>query len=129
MNLINKRICFPVALNCSYGGNTIASLSRLADILVGDYCATVIWIFPKQPSREWISNIQKKYKVFFTSNSYDKCESELKTFFKDCTPDIIHTHYEAYDIAVAKAVDRRVSMVWHVHDSYIEKNLLASLLF
>lgn len=41
MNLINKRICFPVALNCSYGGNTIASLSRLADILVGDYCATV----------------------------------------------------------------------------------------
>ena len=116
MNLINKRICFPVALNCSYGGNTIASLGRLADILVRDYCATVIWIFPKQPSREWISNIQKKYKVFFTSNSYDKCESELKTFFRDCTPDIIHTHYEAYDIAVAKAVDRRVSMVWHVHD-------------
>ena len=77
MNLINKRICFPVALNCSYGGNTIASLSRLADILVGDYCATVIWIFPKQPSREWISNIQKKYKVFFTSNPYDRCESEF----------------------------------------------------
>lgn len=116
MEIKNKRICFIVALNCPYGGNIIPSLKMLANILTKEYNAKIYWVFPKQPEHDWLIDLQKYYEVAFTTSSYHTASLELKRIFNKWNPDLVHTHYEAYDIAVAKAINRKVSMVWHIHD-------------
>lgn len=116
MDIKNKRICIVVALNCPYGGNIIPSLKALANILKNEYNVTVCWIFPEQPEREWLKELQESYDVSFTKSSYSKTASEFKIVFNKWKPDLVHTHYEAYDIAVAKSVDRKTRMIWHIHD-------------
>lgn len=116
MEIRNKKICFIVALNCPYGGNIIPSLKMLANKLTNEYNATVYWIFPKQPEYDWLIDLRKHYEIAFTTSPYHTASPELKRIFNRWNPDLVHTHYEAYDIPVAKAIDKKVCMVWHIHD-------------
>ncbi|MFK2077282.1 glycosyltransferase [Bacteroides fragilis] len=55
----------------------------------------------------------------FTTRSYGKSFIEIKQIFEKWKPDLVHTHYEAYDIVVAKVVKKLnwdIRMVWHIHD-------------
>lgn len=96
------------------------SLMTLARRLTTDYKMHVSWVFPKQPKRPWLEEIQAEYPVRFTT-SYDRKLGgvELVSIIKELRPDIIHTHYEAYDIPAAWAMRKlksRAKMVWHIHD-------------
>lgn len=134
MNLQNKNICILVCLNCPYGGNVVPSLVALARRLASGYGMHVSWVFPKQPKRPWLNEIQSEFPVRFTT-SYDRKLGgvELVSIFKELRPDIIHTHYEAYDIPAAWALRKlksQAKMVWHIHDymSLDTKGLRLSLL-
>ena len=119
VDIYNKKICIIVALNCPYGGNIIPSLRTLAEVLTNKYQVKVCWIFPKQADRDWLNELEKKYEVEFTTRSYGKSFIEIKQIFEKWKPDWVHTHYEAYDIVVAKVVKKLnwdIRMVWHIHD-------------
>lgn len=119
MELNNKKITFVIAMICQYGGNLIPSLLYLSDYLTKNFNAKISWILPYQEEAEWIKKIKSRYQVFYTHNPYDKTTDELYNILNQVEPDLVHTHFEVYDICVAKAIkriDKEIKQVWHVHD-------------
>lgn len=119
MDLQNKKITFILALNCKYGGNLIPSLMYLSEILTEKYNARISWVLPQQEKAAWIIATESKYPVYYTTAPYDKSENELFNILNEIKPDLVHTHFELYDICVAKAIsriDKEIKQVWHVHD-------------
>lgn len=119
MELQEKKITFMLALNCRYGGNLIPSLMYLAKFLTCKYKANITWVLPRQEKAAWIVEAESKYKVYYTTAPYNKSADELYDILNEIKPDIVHTHFELYDISVAKAIsriDKEIKQVWHVHD-------------
>lgn len=118
MNLQNKTICFVVSLKCSYGGNVIPSLLNLADKLTSQFSAKIYWIFPEQDITDWINTIRNKYTIFWLNNGGGGYTQQFYNIFSKEKPDIVHTHYAAYDIYVVKAIHKLktpTKIVWHIH--------------
>lgn len=119
MDLRNKNIAFFEAVKCEYGGNTFLMLMALARKLRDSFQANVFFVLPKQKISGWHEAIQKEFELIFTEAPYDKCSHEIEMFLKEKEIDLIHSHYEAYDISVAKAIirsGRNIKQVWHLHD-------------
>ena len=94
-------------------------LTNLAKILKERYNCRTIFMFPQQTEKEWLIKLNKDYIVKFTYNHYKKTSKEILKVIEDYDIDIVHTHFEAYDIPVSKAVrkcKKEVKMVWHLHD-------------
>ena len=118
MILKNKRVVFFVALNCVYGGNVISSLNALAEHLMSVFGVSVFWVFPEQEKADWLRDLMNNYTVFFTKEKYRKTEGEIYDILNIIKPDLIHSHYESYDIPIAKAVRRlggNIKLVFHIH--------------
>ena len=120
MELANTRILFVMVLAAEYGGNLIPSWQYYSRKLKNEYHARIAWVFPHQPAKKWLTDLQKEDDVFFIPppQSVDVIK-ELGKVILQFRPDIIHSHFELYDIAVSKAVKRyapQTRMVWHVHD-------------
>ncbi len=119
MDIRNKNICFACAFAAPYGGNFIRMCISLAERLVSEYGCKVYFIFPKQPDKDWLIELKNRYTVSFTTLPYDKCEDEIYGIINQWHIDLVHTHFDVYDVPVAKAVKkiaRPIQMVWHLHD-------------
>ncbi len=119
MILQNKRLYFLLCFNCPYGGNLIPALITLARRLMEKYGMQVSWVFPQQVRREWLEALKGEFEVRFTTSYGKQGVKELISIFEELPPDIVHTHFEGYDVPVAKALRTLKSparMVWHVHD-------------
>ena len=119
MNLKNKNVLFVSAYAANYGGNFILSLESLADLLGKEYDCNVNFLFPSQEEKQWIDELKKKYKVSFIKSCYKSSEKEIEHFINEWNIDLVYTHFDAYDIPVAKAIEhsnRNVKMVWHQHN-------------
>lgn len=122
MNIQNKRLCFLLYFNCPYGGNLIAALVTAAHRLEKKYGMNVSWVFPRQERREWLEALKTEFEVRFTTSYGKTGVRELTTIFEELRPDIVHTHFERYDIPVAQALRKSqhpARMVWHIHDSVL----------
>lgn len=122
MNIQNKRLCFLLCFNCPYGGNLIAALVTAAHRLEKKYGMNVSWVFPRQERREWLEALKTEFEVRFTTSYGKTGVRELTTIFEELRPDIVHTHFERYDIPVAQALRKSqhpARMVWHIHDSVL----------
>lgn len=119
MDLYKKNIVFLCNYNVIYGGNFIRMLNALSILLEKRYYCNIYFVFPYQENRDWIDKLSKEFEVAFTYESYENCTLELVNLFSKWDVDIVHTHFECYDIPVAKAVKRLskpIKMVWHLHD-------------
>lgn len=119
MDLNDKNICFVVAYAAPYGGNFIKMLIALANALTERCGCKILFIFPVQKDKEWLYMISQKYKVEFISSDVKTAEGELLKYFNDYRIDLIHTHFEKYDVAVAKSVRQSkqdIVQIWHIHD-------------
>lgn len=118
MILQQSRICFALAFAANYPGNFIVILENFAEYLRCHYEATIIWVFPKQDKKAWSKKIEEKYKVHWM----DAPSTALFTrIFQEHDIDIVHSHFEAYDKMISKAVKRlekqkTIKQIWHVHD-------------
>ena len=122
MILQNKRLCFLLCFDSPYGGNLIPALVTIARRLTQSYRMHVSWVFPQQERREWLETLKTEFEVRFTISYGRKGVRELIAIFQELRPDIVHTHFEKYDIPVAQALQRLNSpahMVWHIHDSVL----------
>lgn len=119
MDISNKNICFACAFSALYGGNFIRMLNSLGEKLEKEYACKIYFIFPEQSDKFWLDQLKNKYTVGFTKQTYNLCRNEIIYYIKKWGINLIHSHFEAYDISIAKAVKEtrnNVKMVWHLHD-------------
>ena len=87
----------------------------------------VVLIFPKEAKElEWGQQLSEKYKVYFVSNinnNEKQVIEELKEIFKKENPDIVHSHFDGYDLAITKATNDKVIKVYHRHNEFDISNL------
>lgn len=88
----------------------------------------IVYIFPENArALEWYKDLKNKYKVFHVSEINRKNEKkviqELKLIFKQEKPDIIHSHFDGYDIAITKASSKNSRKIYHRHNEFDISNL------
>lgn len=120
MDLNNKNIAFFIAMKCEYGGNLFLMLKTLARILKDKFSSNVYFVLPKQNISGWHEVIRNEFELVFIEAPYNNCSHEILKFITEKKIDLIHSHFEAYDISISKAVKRsrrNVKQVWHLHDA------------
>lgn len=118
MNLINKNIAIISAYEAPYGGNFIKMLIALGNE-IQKKGGKPYFIFPTQTEKDWLIELKRLFTIGFTRKPYNKSATDLLHLFKEWHIDLVHTHFEAYDIPTAKAIKREklpIKMVWHLHD-------------
>lgn len=125
-----KVIHFP-QFSAPYKGSFIRSLERLE--IKGNDKYKFIYCFPrKTESTSWINEFSQNHQVYFTDDNVKKSTSEILEIFRKVKPDIVHTHFDGYDIPVTRARDRffketgkYIKVVWHLRNQIrYEENYL-----
>lgn len=119
MELVRKNIAFVLSFEAPYGGNILKMLYALSELLAAKYEMGIHFIFPEQQEKEWLSVLKKKYKVGFTRKPYESSADDIYKLLSGWNIDIVHTHFDNYDIPVAKAITRSkrdIKHVVHLHD-------------
>ena len=120
MNLENSNILIASGFAAPYGGNFILMLKALAKELVIKYNSRVFFLFPKQEDSLWQQQLKEEYTVFYTNGAYKEIRNQLIEIINRFNIHLVHTHFEYYDIVVAKAIHyckKDVKMIWHLHDN------------
>ena len=133
MELDKKTVLFVAQYAAPYEGNFIKSLVALESELQNNYRAKVIYVFPEKIQQtDWASSFCSKHKVYVVNNTPANSISEFLNIFKAENPVLVHTHFDGYDIPVARALKSyrkesgaEVKIVWHLHNhlSYVSNPL------
>lgn len=119
MNIENKRIAICCCYEAPYGGNFIKMITALAEFLIQQHLCKVFFVFPMQTKKKWLEELSKEYTIGYTPQPYKNSSAALLYYFNLWNIDLVYTHFENYDIPVAKAIKkthRNIKMVWHIHD-------------
>ena len=109
---------------CAYGadypGNFIASLEALEQVLAEKGIQTIYAFVGKAKSKDWCQNIQKRTKVYFLPEAKARIlpatYQKFRQIYQENHIDIVHTHFELYDIPVTLTAPKSVKIFWHLHD-------------
>lgn len=109
---------------CAYGadypGNFIASLEALEAALKEKGIHTIYAFVEKASAKPWCKEIQKRTKVYFLPEA--KARILPKTYrifhriYRENAVDIVHSHFELYDIPATVAAPKGTKIFWHLHD-------------
>ena len=120
----------------AYEGNFIKSLYALEKAL-GKKGHEVYYAFPNQAAEiNWCRQLQKRTKVFFLPLRYSRVNPQatkvLKKVVNENDIDIIHSHFENYDISCKKAAAKNTKVFWHLHDPIVKarrphKNMIVKM--
>ena len=109
---------------CAYGadypGNFIASLEALEAALKEKGIHTIYAFVEKASAKPWCKEIQKRTKVYFLPEA--KARILPKTYrifnriYHENAVDIVHSHFELYDIPATVAAPKDTKIFWHLHD-------------
>lgn len=133
MNIEKANIAIASCYEASYGGNFIKMLTALGKILKNNYHCNIYFVFPQQAEKIWLKELENDFYVVYTRKPYNKSTKDFVNIFRDKNINLVHTHFEGYDIPVAKAVkkvNKNIKMVWHLHDNITvhKKNMSYPLL-
>lgn len=133
MNLNRANILIASGFAAPYGGNFISMLKLLAEKLKKEYHCNIILVFPQQEKKQWLQELKEEYTICYTQNSYKNTTEEFIKFINEFNINLIHTHFEVYDIPVSKAISKcrkNIKILWHLHDHLTldKKNLSFSFL-
>ena len=121
MKIANKKIVFIAQYAAMYEGNFLKSLYALEDKLKDKGCE-VLYILPnKAQERPWFCNASVSHKFLLVHDNPKKATIQLKRIFQEVQPNIVHTHFDGYDVPVVKVLrklgmEKNVEVVWHLHD-------------
>lgn len=117
MILNNKTILHCAQYSAPYKGNFIKALEALASRLIQCGCK-VYFLFPKSCSEQpWWEDFSSKYHAQTVGQVTDV--KEIERILIEVKPDLVHTHFDGFDIPVAKAVAKsslKTIQVWHLHN-------------
>ncbi len=115
MNIL--QVC---AYAAKYGGNFIASLMALEEDLKKKG-HNVSYLFPESARKyKWCKDIEKEHRVFYCGINRFSVKTFLKIRCAMKNMDIVHSHFELYDMLVSLAAKKKQRIVWHLHDSFDE---------
>lgn len=116
-----------------YEGNFMQSLFALEKRLLSESVETV-YAFPQNAkNHKWVQQLEKRADVYYLplyrSQINPKVYKKLRTIFRE-NPEIniVHSHFEQYDIPVAITTPRNIKVYWHLHDPVVVENNLRGLL-
>lgn len=110
---------------CAFGapnaGNFIASLTYLEKKLEEQGIETVYAFVERAGKQEWCQEIQKRTKVYFLPEAkariLPKTYKCFKRIYQENDIDIVHSHFELYDIPATVMAPKKTKILWHLHDA------------
>lgn len=103
-----------------YEGNFINTLKKLDELLTIDN-HEVIYAFPENARQLiWIKELSIIRRIYFLPINMARIKPstyfKLKTILTNEKIDIVHSHFELYDIPVALMSNKKIKVFWHLHD-------------
>lgn len=122
---------------CAYGaeypGNFIASLEALERSLKEKNITTIYAFVERAKNRKWCIDIAKRTKVYFLPEAKARIKPQtyqiFKNIYKENDIDIVHTHFELYDIPATLTAPKNIKIFWHLHDPIELQHNLRGLLW
>ena len=110
-----------------FAGSFIEQLSLLGEKIISEQ-NDIVYIFPKEAKEKgWCKLLSIKYKIYFIDlikkTNQKKIIKELKNIFITENPDIVHSHFDGYDVAITKAANKNVIKIYHRHNEFDVSNL------
>lgn len=104
-----------------YKGGFIGSLEALKAFAKEDH---FVFCFPENASKTpWMNDFLRTNKVYFTNVDVQKSTKELLNIFHLENPDIIHSHFDGYDLPILKAkreyfkqTQKDIKIIWHLRN-------------
>lgn len=108
------------AYGADYSGNFIASLEALEDALKGKGIKTIYAFVEKASVKPWCKEIQTRTKVYFLPEAkariLPKTYGIFRKIYRENDIDIVHSHFELYDIPATITAPKTAKVFWHLHD-------------
>lgn len=109
---------------CAYGadypGNFIASLETLETSLQEKKIQTIYAFVEKARTKQWCKTIQNRTKVYFLPEAKarisPKTYSIFRRIYQENKIDIVHSHFELYDMPATITAPKCTKIFWHLHD-------------
>ena len=122
---------------CAFGaeqpGNFIASLEALERALANKGVQTIYAFVERAADRAWCKEIAKRTKVYFLPEAkariLPKTYQVIRRIYEENSVDVLHTHFELYDIPATVTAPKNVKVFWHLHDPIVPGNGLRSTLW
>ena len=110
-----------------FKGSFISQLELLGNRIL-ENGGEIIYIFPNRAKDiEWCKELRKKFKVYFVSciegNNKKKVIAELREIFDIESPNIVHSHFDGYDVPITKVTSKDVIKIYHRHNEFDVSNL------
>lgn len=122
MNIL--QVC---AYAAPYEGNFLKSLYALDNRLETMSHTTIYAFCEYAKDKPWVKDLQKRRKVYFLPQRYARINPatyiKLRRILKREKIDIVHSHFELYDLPLGMVTPKKCKMFWHLHDT-IEANYL-----
>lgn len=119
-NIQNKKIIHLAEYAAPYMGNFISSLICLEEKLKEQKCE-VFYVFPEVVKEmSWFDFFSKQHLSFLINGDIKKSENQLCVILKKIKPDLIHCHFDGFDISSVKAVKKLkldTQIIWHLHNA------------
>ncbi len=102
-------------------GNFIFSLLSLENALK-DKGIKTIYAFPERAkNKKWCKEIQERTKVYFLPEARARLRIStykiFKIIYRENQVDIVHSHFELYDMPATITAPQNVKIFWHLHDA------------
>ena len=108
------------AYGAEYGGNFIASLEILEEELEKKGYRTIYAFCDKANDKGWCKRIEERTKVYYLPEAKARILPRTYLLFnqiyKENEVDIVHTHFELYDIPATVMAKKKTAIYWHLHD-------------
>lgn len=104
-------------------GNFIRSISALDEDLQKIGVETIYVFWGKAACHEWYKEFSLTHKCYLTQEDYNNSQNDIFEILKQEHPDIIHTHFDGFDISACKAClkykqkyKKEIHQIWHLHN-------------
>lgn len=122
---------------CAFGaenpGNFIASLEALEYALAAKGVKTIYAFVERAQDKDWCKEISKRTKVYFLPEArariLPQTYSIMRRIYKENDVDIVHTHFELYDIPATVTSPKKAKIFWHLHDPIVPGKGLRGILW
>lgn len=126
--MVVLQVCAFAAPNA---GNFIATLTQLEETLGARGIRTIYAFSDGARDKSWCREIQKRTNVYFLPTANARILPEtyriLSAIHKEHQVDIIHSHFELYDVPATVTAPRGTRIFWHLHDALKENYTKAGI--
>lgn len=121
------------AFGADYSGNFIASLEALEEALAQKGIRTIYAFVGRAADKDWCRRIRERTKVYFLPEARARILPQtyrmFRKIYEENDVDIVHSHFELYDIPATVMAKKGIRIFWHLHDPIVKHKGLRGLLW